>query len=93
MMEIKGVRKYTENNTQEWGADAIFDVKCKNCGNMVEFFKDEITRNCPRCKNTVFNNRKDYGCGQWCSSASSHTRNICPNFRKSKERFYGRHII
>ena len=49
-MELEGMRKYTGNNTQEWGADAIFDVECKNCGNMVEFFKDEITRNCSHCK-------------------------------------------
>jgi len=55
------MRKCTGNNTQEWGPDAIFDVKCKNCGNLVEFFKDEITRNCSRCKNTVYNDRKDYG--------------------------------
>jgi len=66
------MRKCTGNNTQEWGADAIFDVKCKGCGNLIEFFKDEITRNCSRCKNTVYNDRKDYGCNQWCSSSSSH---------------------
>ncbi|MCP3875031.1 MAG: response regulator [Desulfobacteraceae bacterium] len=44
------MRKCTGNNTQEWGADAIFDVKCKNCGELVEFFKDEITKNCFHCK-------------------------------------------
>jgi len=60
------LRKCTGNNTQECGADAIFDVECKNCGNMVEFFKDEITRNCSYCIKTVYNDRKDFGCGQWC---------------------------
>lgn len=87
--EDNGMRKCTGNNTQEWGADAIFDVKCKNCGKMVEFFKDDITRNCFHCKRTVHNNRKDYGCGQWCSSSSPHRRNLCPKFRQSKNRFYG----
>lgn len=87
------MRKCTGNNTQEWGADAIFDIECKACGHLVEFFQDEITRPCSHCGKTIHNDRKDYGCGQWCSSASSHIRNICPNFRKSKERFYGRHII
>jgi predicted Zn-ribbon and HTH transcriptional regulator len=43
------LRKCTGNNTQEWEADAIFDVKCKKCGELVEFFKDEITRNCSHC--------------------------------------------
>ena len=36
------MRKCTGNNTQDWGFDAIFDVKCPNCGNLVEFFKDEM---------------------------------------------------
>jgi endogenous inhibitor of DNA gyrase (YacG/DUF329 family) len=56
------MRKCTGNNTQDWGFDAIFDVKCPNCGNLVEFFKDEINRNCPQCKESVLNDRKDYGC-------------------------------
>jgi hypothetical protein len=86
------MRKCTGNNTQEWGPDAIFNVECKNCGNMVEFFKDEISRTCSRCKNTVNNDRKDYGCEQWCSSSSSHTRNFCPKFKRSKDRFYGNKI-
>jgi hypothetical protein len=87
--EDYGLRKCTGNNTQEWGPDAIFDIECKNCGNLVEFFKDDITRNCSHCRRTVYNNRKDYGCGQWCSSSSPHRRNLCPKFRQSKNRFYG----
>ncbi len=89
MMEIKNMKKCTGNNTWEWGSDAIFDMKYTNCGNSVEFFKDEITRNCPKCKKTVINDRKNYGCGQWCSSASPHMRNWCPRFKRSKDRFYG----
>jgi len=86
------MRKCTGNNWQEWGLDAIFDVKCKTCGHMVEFFKDEITRNCPECKKSVVNDRKDFGCGQWCSSSSPHMRNWCPKFKRSKDRFYGMHL-
>jgi len=84
------MRKCTGNNTQEWGFDAIFDVKCPNCENLVEFFKDEITRNCSNCGETVKSHREDYGCGQWCSSSFEHVRNLCSNFRKSKDRFIGR---
>ena len=54
--------------------------------------KDEINRYCPQCKESVLNNRKDYGCAQWCSPSSAHTRNFCPKFKCSKDRFYG-HII
>ena len=82
------MRKCTGNNTQEWSTDAIFDIKCKNCDTSVEFFKDEITRNCPNCRKPVFNDRKDFGCGQWCSSSSTHSRNFCPKFKKSKDRFH-----
>ena len=47
------------------------------------------TRNCARCYKTVVNTRKDYGCGQWCSSSSDHVRMFCSKFRKSKDRFVG----
>jgi hypothetical protein len=89
----KSMRKCSGNNTQDWGFDSIFDVKWPSCGNMVEFFRDEIDRKCPQCKESVQNDRKDYGCGQWCSpSSASHAWNICPKFKRSKDRFYGHHI-
>ena len=84
------MRKCSGNNTQEWGPDAIFDVACRHCGEAVEFFKDEIARNCRTCGETVNNDRMDYGCGQWCSSNSEHTRNFCSKFKRSKGRYYGR---
>jgi hypothetical protein len=91
-MELEGMRKCTGNNTQEWGFDAVFDVRCTNCGNLVEFFKDEIARNCPQCNKSILNDRKDYGCAQWCSSSSSHIRNFCSKFKRSKDRFQGHKI-
>jgi hypothetical protein len=47
--EDYGLRRCNGNNTQEWGPDAIFDIECKNCGSLVEIFKDDITRNCSEC--------------------------------------------
>jgi hypothetical protein len=32
------MRKCNGNNTHEWGFDAIFDVKCQECGNTVDRF-------------------------------------------------------
>lgn len=86
------MRKCCGTSTREWGADAIFDVTCGSCGHPVEFFKDEITRHCPHCRAMVHNDRKAYGCGQWCSASSTHRRNLCPKFRRAKDRFYG-HVI
>ena len=86
------MRTCTGNDTREWGWDAIFDVACPHCGAAVEFFKDEIRRTCPRCRTAVSNDRRDYGCGQWCSAASPHTRNYCSRFKRSKDRFYGHKI-
>ncbi len=80
------MRKCTGNNTHEWGFDAIFKVKCPLCGEPVEFFKDEITRNCPECKRSVSNDRGDFGCNHWCSTNSDYPRNICPKFKRSKDR-------
>ncbi len=87
------MRKCTGNNTREWGLDAIFDVVCKKCGALVEFFRDDITRNCRQCGHTVYNDRKDFGCGQWCSSSSTHVRYFCPWFKRSKDRFNGHKIV
>ncbi len=86
------MRKCMGNSTQDWGYDAIFHIECPDCGNRVEFFRDEITRNCLQCGKTVPNGRENYGCGQWCSSSSSHTRNFCSKFKRSKDRFHGHRI-
>lgn len=83
------MRRCSGNNTHDWGTDAIFELRCSACGQLNEFFKDEITRRCCACHEIVRNDRQEYGCGQWCSSSSAHVRNFCSKFKKSKDRFYG----
>ncbi len=73
------MRRFIGNNTQEWGADSIFDIACRRCGQPVEFFQDEITRHCPRCGKIVTNTRPDLGCGALRSSKSA--RKFCPKLR------------
>jgi len=82
------MRRCSGNNSEEWSFEAIFEKACPNRGMMVEFFKDEIRRTCPACRKNVFNDRKDQGCGQWCSSSSEHMRNFCPKFSRSKRRWH-----
>jgi hypothetical protein len=56
---------------QTWQFDSIYDVECKSCGYMVEFFKDETKRKCPKCQEVVLNDRIDLGCAKWCPYAES----------------------
>lgn len=43
-------------------------IKCPSCGYLVEFFSDELRRNCPKCKSEV-NQDKLPSCIDWCKSA------------------------
>lgn len=52
-----------------WTADDVYEEKCPQCGEMIEFFKTDIRLRCPNCKTRVANPRFDMGCAQWCSYA------------------------
>ena len=52
-----------------WKADAIFEVRCPNCGTTIEFFKDDTRRRCPGCGEQVPNPEMDFGCAAYCPYA------------------------
>jgi putative nucleotidyltransferase with HDIG domain len=52
-----------------WGLDAIFETACPQCGNEVEFFKDEPTRSCKQCGFKIVNPKMDFGCASYCQFA------------------------
>jgi predicted RNA-binding Zn-ribbon protein involved in translation (DUF1610 family) len=56
-------------NTQFWGSEDVFEVRCSGCGKGLEFFKDDSQRLCPECGRMVFNPRINFSCAQWCPSA------------------------
>jgi len=56
-------------DTRFWRPGDIFEVKCQNCGNEIEFFKDEASRRCRKCGARVTNPRFSLGCAQWCEHA------------------------
>jgi ribosomal protein S27E len=56
-------------NTRYWKKGDIFDVPCPDCGRDVEFFKDDVRRNCPRCGRTIVNPKLDLACAEWCEHA------------------------
>lgn len=34
------------SNTRKWTANSIYEIECPDCGDLVEFFKDEKKRTC-----------------------------------------------
>ncbi|MHB9138669.1 MAG: HD domain-containing protein [Victivallaceae bacterium] len=52
-----------------WKPEDIFTLKCPNCENEIEFFKDEPFRICSSCKAEVRNPKINLGCAKWCKFA------------------------
>ena len=56
-------------DSRYWDGNAIFETECPNCGNVMEFFKDETRRRCKACKQSVLNPKMDFGCASYCPYA------------------------
>lgn len=56
-------------DSRYWRPGAIFETKCPQCGNTVEFFKDDTTRKCGNCGNRFANPKMDFGCASYCKFA------------------------
>jgi hypothetical protein len=55
-------------DTRYWKKGDIFDVPCPECGREVEFFKDDVRRQCP-CGRFIVNPKLDLACAEWCEHA------------------------
>lgn len=53
-----------------WKPGDVFEVKCPDCGQSIEFFKDEPKLKCRKCAKMVTNPKIDLGCAEWCQYAS-----------------------
>jgi len=56
-------------DSRYWKPGAVFEVECPNCGNEVEFFKDDTTRLCKKCGHRFVNPEMDFGCASYCPYA------------------------
>lgn len=56
-------------DTQYWKPGAIFEVKCPECDQTVEFFKDDTARKCGNCGHRFVNPQMDFGCAAYCQYA------------------------
>jgi heterodisulfide reductase subunit B len=67
-----------------WKPDDIFETPCPNCGQAIEFFKDDVKRKC-RCGLVVVNPKLDFGCAEWCQHAEQCI-GVVPEGVKAKQK-------
>ena len=72
-------------DSRYWKPDAIFEVKCPQCGSEVEFFKDETTRRCRNCGHRFLNPSMDFGCASYCQYAAQCIGDLPPELIAQKE--------
>ena len=70
---------------QYWKDDAIFEVNCPECDAVVEFYKDDTSRKCPRCNHRFINPKLDFGCASYCQFAEQCLGTLPENFLGSRE--------
>ena len=56
-------------DSRYWKPGAIFEADCPECGNTLEFFKDETARKCKKCGHRLVNPKMDFGCAAYCKFA------------------------
>ena len=72
-------------DTQYWKEDAIFEVKCPECGKDVEFFKDDSARKCEHCGHRFPNPKMDFGCAAYCKYAKQCIGDLAPELMAQRD--------
>ncbi|NTW36803.1 MAG: HD domain-containing protein [Syntrophobacteraceae bacterium] len=72
-------------DSRYWEPGAIFEAKCPECGQEVEFFKDESTRKCKKCGHKFVNPKMDFGCASYCKFASQCLGDLPPELMAQRE--------
>lgn len=72
-------------DSRYWKPGAIYEVECPNCGNEVEFFKDDTARRCKKCGHRFLNPSMDFGCASYCPYAEQCIGNLPPELIAQKE--------
>jgi HD superfamily phosphohydrolase YqeK len=57
-------------DSRYWDGEAVFEANCSECGNTLEFFKDDNARKCGKCGHKMLNPQIDFGCAAYCPYAS-----------------------
>jgi HD superfamily phosphodiesterase len=72
---------------RHWKPGDIFDVSCPQCGERIEFFKDDVRRRCKSCGAQVTNPKIDFGCAEWCDYAEQCVGNLPAELREKMGEF------
>jgi DNA-directed RNA polymerase subunit RPC12/RpoP len=72
-------------DSRYWEAGAIYEVKCPQCGQDVEFFKDESTRKCKKCGHKFVNPKMDFGCASYCKYAAQCLGDLPPELLAKRD--------
>jgi len=49
-------------DTRKWGQNSIYEIECPLCKFLIEFFKDDKKRSCPKCGEKVINPHSGSDC-------------------------------
>lgn len=72
-------------DSRYWKPGAIFDAKCPECGQTVEFFKDDTARKCHQCGHRFTNPNMDFGCASYCQFAEQCIGTLPPEVVAQQE--------
>ncbi len=72
-------------DSRYWKPGAIFEVKCPNCEEPVEFFKDDTSRRCKNCGHKFVNPHMDFGCAAYCQFAEQCLGSLPPEVVAQQE--------
>jgi len=71
-----------------WDGEAVFEIPCPHCDNILEFFKDDSQRTCKQCGNKVLNPRIDFGCAAYCSHAEQCLGSMPPELLAKQKNLF-----
>lgn len=72
-------------DSRYWQPGAIFEAECPQCGQVVEFFKDESSRRCKKCGHKFVNPKMDFGCASYCKFAEQCLGDLPPELLAQRE--------
>ena len=71
-------------DSRYWSGEDVFESKCPQCGQAVEFFKDDSQRTCRHCGHRMLNPKIDFGCASYCPHAEQCLGSLPPELVKAQ---------